>query len=502
MKETSSPITSGIRFGPAILAGFVSALVAIAAIGVATYWSIGSLVKSSDQAAYTHLMIDHLEGLHFLLNDAETRERDYLITGDRYNLELYRAASAKIDREAHLLGTLTRNHADQQQRLKALMPLIDSRLAVLKDSIDVREQMGPESALEMIRSSSRRSLMDDIGRRIDDMIDEERLLLTHHKQEETYTARPAIRIVVGGCVAGFVLLFLTGLYLFRGLGTLSARVVDLSQSDIALQTQSRFMDAVLGNMDEGVVVLDRDMKVIHSNPVAEHLLQAGRSQVVEKLKAEIEPSSAGDGLTLAIEHFQTAVPSVGDRGATELSISCPDKPARFSVAANVRVLRDEAGTLQGGVLLLRDLTSSKRTQRQVKATEASLISIFHYGLEAAFITTLDDSFYVGVNEGFLILSGYSREEILGRTIEELNFCDSPAELTDALEQVRTTRSVCDRVLCFRTKSRGSFEAMLSAMPVEVGEQACILSALHGIRWRRVEWETRPRLTVKPISELE
>jgi PAS domain S-box-containing protein len=501
MKGTSSPITSEIRFSATILAGFLSALVAIAVIGVATYWSIKSLVKSSERAAHTHLMIDHLEALHFLLYDAETRERDYLITGDRYNLALYRATSAKIDGEAHLLGTLTRNQADQQQRLKALMPLIDARLAVLKDSIEVREQMGPESALEMIRSSSRRSLMDDIGRRIDDMIDEERLFLSHRKQDETHTAKPAIQTVLGGCVAGSVLLLLTGFYLFRGLGTLRARLGDLSQSDIALQTQSRFMDAVLGNMDEGVVVLDRDMKVIHSNPVAERLLQASRSQVVEELKAELEPSSAGDGLTFALEHLQTALPSVKDPGAMELSISSPDKPAHISIAASVRVLRDEAGTLQGGVLLLRDMTVSKRTERQVKATEANLISIFHYGLEAAFITTLEDSFYIGVNEGFLILCGYSREEILGRTIEDLNFCDSPTELIDVLEQVRTAQTVCDRVLCFRTKSGGRFEAMLSAMPVEVGEQACILSALHGIRWRRVEWETVPRLTVKPMSEL-
>jgi CHASE3 domain sensor protein len=173
MKGTSSPITSETRFSATILAGFLSALIAIAVIGVATYWSIGSLVKSSDRAAHTHLMIDHLEALHFLLNDAETRERDYLIAGDRYSLQLYRDTSAKIDGEAHLLRTLTRNQGDQQQRLKVLLPLIDARLAVLKDSIEVREQMGPESALQMIRSSSRRSLMDDIGRRIDDMIDEE-----------------------------------------------------------------------------------------------------------------------------------------------------------------------------------------------------------------------------------------------------------------------------------------------------------------------------------------
>jgi PAS domain S-box-containing protein len=498
---SSSLITSGIRSGATILAGFVSALVAIALIGAATYWSVKNLVRSSDRAAHSHQVIDHLEALHFLLNDAETRERDFLITGDRYNLDLYQAAITKIDGEVRSLGTLTSDREDQQRRLKAIVPLIDARLAVLKDSIEVREQMGPESALEMIRSSSRRSLMDDIGRRIDDMIDEERLSLNHRKREETHTAKPAIRIVVVGCVAGSVLLFLTAFYIFRGLRTLRSRLSYLSQRDIALQNQSRFMDAVLGSMDEGVIVLDRDMKVVHSNPVADRLLQASRTQVVEELKAKLEPSSAGDGLTLALEHLQTALPAIRDSAATQLSISDPDQPAHISIAASVRVLRDEAGALQGGVLLLRDMTVPKRLERQVKANDANLINMFHYGFEAAFITTMDDLLYIGANEGFLTLCGYSREEILGRTVEELNLCDSPTELVDTLEQVRNAHTVCERPLCLRTKSGSMFEAMLSAMPIEVGEQVCILSTLHDIIWRKAEWEARPRLIGKIMPEL-
>ena len=208
------------------------------------------------------------------------------------------------------------------------------------------------------------------------------------------------------------------------------------------------MDAVLGSMDEGVVVLDRDMKVVHSNPVADQLLRASRTQVVEELKAKLEPSSAGDGLTVALEHLQTALPAIRDSETTQLSISSPDRPAHVSIAASVRVLRDEAGALQGGVLLLRDMTVPKRMERQVEANEASLINMFHHGLEAAFITTVEDSLCIGVNEGFLTPCGYSREEILGRTIEELNFCDSPTELMDTLEQVGNAQTVCERALCF------------------------------------------------------
>ena len=104
MKGTPSPIILGVRFGATILAGFVAALIVIAVIGIATYRTMKSLVRTGDRAAHNHQVIDHLQNLHFLLNDAETRQRDYLITGDQYNLELYRAATAKIDGEVHLLA--------------------------------------------------------------------------------------------------------------------------------------------------------------------------------------------------------------------------------------------------------------------------------------------------------------------------------------------------------------------------------------------------------------
>jgi transcriptional regulator with PAS, ATPase and Fis domain len=235
------------------------------------------------------------------------------------------------------------------------------------------------------------------------MIDEERLSLTHREGEEPHTAKPAIQIIVGECIAGSLFLFLTASYLFRGLRALHTRLLLLSQRDIDLQTQSRFMEAVLSSMDEGVVVLGRDMKVVHSNLVADQLLQASRTQVVEELKTKLEPSSAGGGLTLALEHLQTALPAIRDSETTRLSISSLDRPANDSIAASVRVLRDEAGTLQGGVLLLRDITMSKRMERQVEATDASVISMFHHGLEAAFITTVEDSLCIGANEGFLTL---------------------------------------------------------------------------------------------------
>jgi PAS domain S-box-containing protein len=486
MKDAPPPTSSTIRFG-AMIVGFVSALVVLAIVGLAAYWGLTTLdgrgYGTARAQTRINQTIDNLEALHVLLDEAETRERDYLISGDQYNLELYRDATAKLDQKLHLVGTLSSNEPSQEQRLANLAPLIRKRVSALDDSIQVRTQMGPGPALDMIRSSSRRSLMDDILRRLDDMIDEERVSLAHSTPEKEFSARPAIRIVAGGCVVGLILISLTALYVFRGLKALRSNLADLSKTDTALQTQSRFMDAVLDSMDEGVVLLDRDLKLVRSNATAEQLLKTEKAQVLDQTKAELEPNSAGDRLTLAIEHLQTTLPDRRDSEITELSINGANNSAGTSIAATARALRDEAGALQGGVLLFRDVTERKSLESALAVNETSLITLFHYGIEAALIATLDDSRYIGVNEGFLRLCGYSREEILGRQIEDFNVFVSSNELGYALDRVRTGQIVRNRTACFCAKSGRPFDADLSVLPIEIGGMACVVFILSSIEWR-------------------
>jgi PAS domain S-box-containing protein len=224
------------------------------------------------------------------------------------------------------------------------------------------------------------------------------------------------------------------------------------------------------------------LKVVRSNPVAEQLLKSNGARIHE-LKTEFDPSLAGDRLTLALEHFQTTLPDLAGPETTEPKIGNPDGPAAISIAATARALRDEAGTLQGGVLLLRDVTEHRSMERELEANEASLISLFHYGLEAALIASLDDSLYIGVNEGFLRVSGYSRDEILGRSAKELNLFDSPVELGYALDQVRTGLIVRNRTLSFRAKSGRIFDATLSVLPMEFGGLVCAVLIFSGIERR-------------------
>lgn len=467
--------TSGIRFG-AVIAGLVAVSVVIAIMGVSGYWSLTSSLADGDRAARTHLSIDHLEMLSALLNESEIRSRDYVITGDERDVKLFQDASSNADRELRILQRLSLNDAGQQQRLKALASLIHVGLAALDDSLQVRTQMGPEAALEMVRSG-RHFPIDDALRRLNSMIDEERALSAQDQPHGRLAVRPAVDIIVAGSIAGFMLLLLTAWYTFRGLAALHTRVGALSHSDMTLRTQARFMDAVLDSVDEGVVFLDRDLKVVRSNSIAEKLLRTSKSPVLDELRGKLEPAAAGERLSFALEHEDGRPDLVNDPmalGANRLA-----SPATTSMEATARALRDETGALEGGVLLFRDVSERKAIERRLEANEASLISLFHFGLEAAFVATLEDSVYMGVNDGFLRLCGYSCDEILGQPIGKLGLFSTPTELANILECARTGQIVRDK-LCFHTRSGQSFDAMLLVMPIEVDGLPCAVFSFNGI----------------------
>jgi PAS domain S-box-containing protein len=497
MESSSSSIHSKVSRA-LIIAGFLIILLAAAAMSTAGYLGVRTLAAGNKSVARVNRAIDSLDALRAAIGELETRHRDYLIGGDQYELDLYRAAYARVGQDLAALRPLLRKQADQERRLGDLERLVRSRMATLDDSVDVRMQMGPESALTMMRSSSRRSMLDDILRRIDDMVEEETLVLNHAGPKKKI-ARSTLRAGAVASFAALAALLLTAFYVLRGVRADQAELKDLSSRGEAMQSRIEVLDGVLGSMDQGVMLLDRDLKVIGSNALAEDLLKKGRPHWIDKPDAELESFSDKDLMSVALAHLQGGPPSSSENPAsTEVTLSAMEKTPTPEIQASAKALRDGGGTLTGAVLLFRDVTEQKAAERELEASEASLINIFQFGLEAAFVASLYDPRFVGVNEGFLRLCGYSRDEVLGRSIEEMHLIGSSAELGYALDQARSGHMVRDRSVTVRTKSGENFDASLSVLPIEIGGLACMLFILNGIS-RRVRPSRFIRGLLQPMA---
>ena len=129
-------------FGRKIGLGFALSFVLLLAIGIVAYRSVDTLMRASYSVSRTHQVIEHVTATLSQLKDAETGQRGYILTGEDAYLEPYRAAVAAVGKVVAELRTLTADSPSQQKRVDALEPLVQEKLAELRQSIDLRRQSG------------------------------------------------------------------------------------------------------------------------------------------------------------------------------------------------------------------------------------------------------------------------------------------------------------------------------------------------------------------------
>jgi PAS domain S-box-containing protein len=135
--------------------------------------------------------------------------------------------------------------------------------------------------------------------------------------------------------------------------------------------------------------------------------------------------------------------------------------------------------------LLLERSREKRAIRKLTESEQRFAKAFKANPQPMSLTTLDGGKYVDVNESFLRMSGYTRDEVIGHTSEELKVFSNPAvrdiQLVEPLLRAGVVQNFDFK---FRTKN-GTFRTLLSSAELlELGGEKCILVASSDITDRK------------------
>jgi PAS domain S-box-containing protein len=127
---------------------------------------------------------------------------------------------------------------------------------------------------------------------------------------------------------------------------------------------------------------------------------------------------------------------------------------------------------------LRDV--SRRREAEERFHKA-----FNSNPEPMTIASTSEGRYLEVNESFLRVTGYSREEVIGRTSLELGFWERPEDRGRLIEIFEKEGSVRDLEITFLTKSRDRRTALDSAEIIELAGEKCILAIFKDITEKKV-----------------
>ena len=199
MKQSLTPqITAGI--------GMVVALLIFNA--ATSYRNTLKLLENEHWVSHTHRVLTELEATLSTLKDAETGQRGYLLTGEERYLEPYYSARARINQQVVKLQQLTADNNRQQQRIRDLKIAINSKLAELEGTINLRRQQNLEAALREVKSGRGKQIMGGIRQQIAAMTAEETQLLQQRARESQASANLTILTFTLAALVNFLLMVL------------------------------------------------------------------------------------------------------------------------------------------------------------------------------------------------------------------------------------------------------------------------------------------------------
>jgi methyl-accepting chemotaxis protein len=203
--------------GTKIGVGFGLALVIFLVVGVVAYRSVTQQTEAEDWVAHTREVQNQLTQLLSNLQDAETGQRGYVITGVEGYLAPYANGIARLEENRKNLARLVADNPRQQDRANALAPLIAEKLAELQQTIDVRKSRDFAAAQSLILSDRGKKAMDAIRNLLQEMNSEEDDLLKKRTDAARADAGNTRSTIVFGTLAALVLAGLAGLMITRNI---------------------------------------------------------------------------------------------------------------------------------------------------------------------------------------------------------------------------------------------------------------------------------------------
>ncbi|MCC6233783.1 MAG: CHASE domain-containing protein, partial [Verrucomicrobiales bacterium] len=154
------------------------------------------------------------------------------------------------------------------------------------------------------------------------------------------------------------------------------------------------------------------------------------------------------------------------------------------------------------VMLTRDITARVRAVEHLAQSEQRFSKAFHASLAGLCIARLDNWTLVDVNDSFLAVFGYTRAEMIGRTVPELGIWADATERHQASEQLRQGKALRHVETRVRKKTGELGVVLHSAELVEINETPCVLSVVLDITERKsIEVQLRESQKMQAIGAL-
>ncbi len=272
-------------------------------------------------------------------------------------------------------------------------------------------------------------------------------------------------------------------------------ITERKQAEITLRKSEEQFRSIFEHAPLGIVLVDgADNRIALSNTAFQRLLGYSAAQLQHMT---IEDITHPDDIDQNLRQFRALLEERISNYHMEKRYVRQDG-AILWIDLTVSAIRDETGKPRYAMGMVEDITGRKRVEQALRDSEERFAKAFRASPAPMVITIIDTGQYLDVNEQWLKIIGYPREEIIGHISTELGIWVDPGERKRLTTQLRANGSLASVAVRFRTKTGAILNTLLSAEIIHLGEQTVMLSLIYDVTERKRE-EDALRLTQQSVD---
>lgn len=246
----------------------------------------------------------------------------------------------------------------------------------------------------------------------------------------------------------------------------------MSQDVLTTETNRRQLQQIIAGLSDGVILLELDQSILWANDAA--LTMHGAMQTSD-LGANAREYAKRFTLRYRNNHPVPAENYPINRVARGETFSdvlvevtpASDEERTWVHSVRSMVLADSRGEPESLVLIMDDVTEWASAEQRFEKT-------FNANPAPAVICRLSDLRYIKVNPGFLEMTGYTREQVIGVSTYELDILEGAEKKDLAIERLRDHATIPQMQAELKLSEGGSKQVIVAGQPLEINDEDCML----------------------------
>jgi PAS domain S-box-containing protein len=257
----------------------------------------------------------------------------------------------------------------------------------------------------------------------------------------------------------------------------------MSEAALISETNRRQLQQIISGLSDGVILIETDQTILWANEAA---LQMHGVNSVNELGANGDEYRKRFALRYRNNHpldvsqypiSRVAAGDVFSDVVVELTVR-DDEEERIRVhRVRSMILEDSKGAPESLVLIITDATEWASAEQRFEKT-------FNANPAPAVICRLSDLRFIKVNQGFLEMTGYTRDNIIGRSVYEVDVLENAERKDLAIERLNQGATIPQMHAELKLPEGGTKLVIVAGQPLDMNDEDCMLFSFTDLETRR------------------